>query len=78
MWKNIQRAQKLFTGTNEYNFCPKTYVFPDDYRKFCLERESSGNKHMYIMKPCDSSCGKGIKVIGPKTQVNKKAGYIVS
>ena len=30
------------------------------------------------MKPCDSSCGKGIKVVGPKTTVNKKAGYVVS
>ena len=78
MWKNIQKAQKIFAGTNEYSFCPKTYIFPDDYRKFCMERESSGNKHMYIMKPSDSSCGKGIKIIGPKTQVNKKGGYIIS
>jgi tubulin polyglutamylase TTLL4 len=43
-----------------------------------LERESSGFKHMYIMKPAASSCGKGIKIIGHKTQVNKKAGYVVS
>lgn len=43
-----------------------------------MERESSNNKHMYIMKPSASSCGKGIKVIGPKTQVNKKGGYVVS
>jgi tubulin polyglutamylase TTLL4 len=33
---------------------------------------------MYIMKPAASSCGKGIKIVGPKTQVNKKSGYVVS
>lgn len=33
---------------------------------------------MYIMKPAASSCGKGIKIIGPKTQVSRKQGYIVS
>ena len=33
---------------------------------------------MYIMKPSASSCGKGIKIVGPKTQVNKKNGYVVS
>jgi tubulin polyglutamylase TTLL4 len=43
-----------------------------------MERENAGNKHMYIMKPSDSSCGKGIKIIGPKTQVNKKSNYVVS
>ena len=67
----------MFQGTGEFNFCPKTYVFPNDYRKFCMERESSGNKLMYIMKPQGSSCGKGIKVIGPKTQISKRNGYIV-
>lgn len=30
------------------------------------------------MKPAASSCGKGIKIIGPKTQVNKKPGYVLS
>ena len=72
MWKNIQRAQKLFSGTNDFAFCPKTYIFPDDFRKFTVEREQGGGKLMYIMKPAASSCGKGIKIIGPKTQVSRK------
>ena len=33
---------------------------------------------MYIFKPTSASCGKGIKVIGPKTQVTRKTGYVVS
>ena len=35
-------------------------------------------KHMYIMKPTNSSCGRGIKVIGKKTSVKKRSGYLVS
>ena len=35
-------------------------------------------KHMYIMKPAASSCGRGIKIIGKKQQVNKRKGYVVS
>ena len=50
----------------EFNFCPRTYLFPDDYRKFCMDREADNYRHMYIMKPSASSCGRGIKVIGQK------------
>jgi glutathionylspermidine synthase len=67
----------MFPNSNDFSFCPKTYVFPDDYRKFCMDREATNYKHMYIMKPSASSCGKGIKVIGQKTKVNKKNGYVV-
>lgn len=38
----------------------------------------SNYKSMYIMKPAASSCGRGIKVIGKRTIVNKRAGYVVS
>ena len=35
---------------------------------------------MYIMKPCDSACGKGIKIIGKTTTVKYKASkkYVLS
>ena len=35
-------------------------------------------KDMYIMKPTSSSCGKGIRIIGKKQNVNKRSGYLVS
>jgi tubulin polyglutamylase TTLL4 len=36
-------------------------------------------KDMFILKPTASSCGRGIKVIGKKDQINnKKGGYLVS
>ena len=42
------------------------------------DRETSNFKNMYILKPNAASCGKGIRVIGKKQNVNKRAGYIVS
>lgn len=62
----------------EFNFVPKTYLFPDDYRKFTTDREADNFKHMYILKPAASSCGRGIKVISSKQEVKKKNGHIVS
>jgi len=35
-------------------------------------------KNIYIMKPSASSCGRGIKIVGKRTQVGKRHGYIVS
>jgi len=33
---------------------------------------------MYILKPVASSCGRGIRVIGKKTHISKKIGYLAS
>ena len=35
-------------------------------------------KDMYILKPTSSSCGKGIRIVGKKQNVNKRSGYLVS
>lgn len=43
-----------------------------------MDREAENYKHMYIMKPSASSCGRGIKVVGCKTEVKRKPGYVVS
>jgi len=42
------------------------------------DREMNNFKDMYILKPTSSSCGRGIKVIGKKDQINKRNGYLVS
>lgn len=76
MWRSVARMKRQFG--KEYDICPPTYIFPDDYKRWCIERESEGYKSMYIMKPSASSCGRGIRVIGKKQQINKKSGYLVS
>ena len=61
-----------------FDICPITYIFPEDYKRWQIDREVSNFKNMYIMKPCASSCGRGIRVIGKTQQVKKRNGYIVS
>lgn len=52
MWKNVSRLKRQFPL--EYNICPKTYVFPQDYRRFVLEAKEN-TKGLYILKPVASS-----------------------
>lgn len=76
MWKNVQRMKQKFG--KEYDIAPNTYLFPEDYNRFLIERENESNNCLYILKPVASSCGRGIKVIGKKTKINKKEGYLAS
>lgn len=78
MWKNVSRLKRQFGA--EYNICPKTYIFPHDYRRFIMEAKAKENsKTLYILKPVSSSCGNGIKIISPATNLPKnKKGYLVS
>ena len=76
MWKNIVRMKRQFAEV--YNFCPKTYVLPDDFRSLITDREVDNYKHMYIMKPAALSCGRGIKIVSQKQEIKKKPGYVVS
>jgi tubulin polyglutamylase TTLL4 len=62
----------------EFEICPLTYVFPEDYKRFLNDRETNNYKDMFILKPTNSSCGRGIKVIGKKDPVSKRSGYLVS
>ena len=61
-----------------FDIAPPTYIFPEDYKRWMIDREASAWKNMYIMKPNAASCGKGIRVIGKKQNVNKRQGCIVS
>ena len=54
----------------DYDFCPQTFIFPEDYKKFLKERETDDT--MYIMKPVASSRGRGIKVFAKASQITKR------
>lgn len=64
MWQNVQRMRRMYGKA--FDIAPTTYVFPEDYKRWCIDREVGQFKSMYIMKPAASSCGRGIKVIGKK------------
>lgn len=69
---------KRIFGRLHYDIAPMTYIFPEDYKRWLIDREIANFKNMYILKPAASSCGKGIRVIGKKQEVKKRSGYIVS
>lgn len=76
LWKNMSRMKQKHG--REYDITPTTYLFPEDYDRFLAEREQEEANILYILKPVASSCGRGIKVIGKKTRINKKEGYLAS
>jgi tubulin polyglutamylase TTLL4 len=55
-----------------------TYLFPEDYDRFQNDRENEMGHCLYILKPVASSCGRGIKVIGKKTRISRRDGYLAS
>jgi tubulin polyglutamylase TTLL4 len=64
MWQNVQRMRRVYGKA--FDIAPATYIFPQDYKRWLIDREMNSYKSMYIMKPAASSCGRGIKVIGKK------------
>ena len=71
MWKNVLRMRQKHG--EEFNIAPMSYVLPDEYAKFQLDRENDQSKNgMWILKPHASSCGRGIKIISKKTPVSDR------
>lgn len=76
LWRNLSRMKRQFS--NEYNFVPNTYLLNSDFQRFTAAKDSSESKALWIMKPCASACGRGIKLISKKTKLKKKVNYLVS
>lgn len=44
---------------------------------FITEKQNANKNHLWIMKPCGSSQGKGIKILNKKSKVKKNDDYLV-
>ena len=75
MWKNLERMQALYPTS--FNFCPATYLLPEDYRKFSLDLEENP-KSVWILKPSNSACGKGIKLVNKTNNIKLSCGHVIS
>ena len=62
---------------DEYKIVPKTWILPDDYRKFLKEREDTEKAKLWILKPANSSCGRGIRIITKNSTIPKRGQYVV-
>lgn len=72
--KCIEKAKRNFH--HEYDeIVPKTYLLPRDYNEF--KKAGGGKKKIFILKPVASSCGKGIKLLRNKNDVDKSRKCII-
>ena len=76
MWRNIARMRRLHGA--DYEIAPTTYMLPEDAKLFNLDRETNGNKMLWILKPAASSCGRGIKILNKKSPIPRRSGWIAS
>lgn len=76
MWRNIFRLKRKHG--KDFDICPKTYIFPEDHKRFKIDRDNEKKNILYILKPAALSWGRGIKIIGKNTHIGKRKGYIAS
>lgn len=60
LWKNVHRMKRQFP--KHFDIMPTTYVLPEDSQVWAATREQHPSE-IWIWKPTNSSCGRGIKVL---------------
>jgi len=62
LWKNILRMKLKYP--KQFGVMPHSWVIPDEYNEYAQIKSVPGNQErFYILKPTNSSCGRGIRVI---------------
>ena len=61
---------------DDYNYMPETYVLPRDYEIFVNEKlkdfDLNDETRLWLLKPCASSRGRGIRLLTDKENIPKK------
>ena len=61
----LEAMQKTFPG--EFDFYPRTFILPYQYDEFQSEYGKQGDNALWLIKPMNSCCGKGIRLVKPNT-----------
>jgi tubulin polyglutamylase TTLL4 len=56
---------------------PKTWILPEDLRRFSKEREDTEKHRLWILKPANNACGRGIKILTKTSSLPKKGQYVI-
>jgi tubulin polyglutamylase TTLL4 len=75
MYRNISKMIREFG--EEFRIVPKTWILPEDYRRFKKEREDTETTKLWILKPANSSCGRGIKILTKTSHIPKRGNQVV-
>ena len=70
LYRNLHQFKKKFP--DDFNYFPKTYILESDWESFQSQKINADKKKLWIVKPCGSSCGRGIRIINKKTKIQKK------
>ena len=70
MYRHVSKMTREFG--EEYRIVPKTWIFPEDIRRFSKEREDSIDSKLWILKPANSSCGRGIRLLTKASSLPKR------
>src|SRR5690606_7195707 len=71
LYRNLSRLKRMH-NPKEFDFFPMTWILPGERNQLIQEIELNNKKHLYIVKPKASSCGRGIKIIHSVSQIPKK------
>jgi len=74
MYRHVSKMTREFG--DEYRLVPKTWILPEDYRRFQKEREDTEAPKLWILKPANSSCGRGIKILTKGSSIPKKGPHV--
>lgn len=77
MYRNFNNMKRRLGAG--FDYCPMTYILPQDYTRFKLDQKEEPNpKQLWIVKPTNEACGRGIKVIQGKQYVKNKENHLIS
>lgn len=74
MYRHVSRMIREFG--EEYRIVPKTWIFPEDLRRFQKEREDTTEAKLWILKPANSACGRGIRILTKNSGLPKKGQFV--
>jgi len=75
--KNITKLRRHHGSRTDFDFLPETFILPTEWSLF--KRRADGQPgQMWIIKPTNQSCGKGIKVCLKSSDVKRNRQCVVS
>lgn len=79
--QNMLKMQDKF-GRSAFDFCPDTYVLPQEFHEFQAHyyklKQTEPKRNVWIVKPANSSQGKGIHLIEDINELNVDEMSVIS